>query len=397
MNKLGFALVFVAGSASAGGFAVSEQTAASAGTGGAGAARDDDPGAAWHQPAALADGQGLRVDLSLIFARPTLEARALDGSWTEDNEAAWATPPHLDVSYAHGRWAAGLSLGIPFGSGVTWPTDWAGRHEIVASDLKVLRVAPFVAWSFGALRVAAGAHADFGRLQLRRDLDFIDLEGDVAIDMDGRAFGVDAAAYYQPTRELAVGAVFRSGSTLDLAGGANFTAPDAFSAKIPDQQATSAIALPAQLALGGRYVFGRYTALADVEWTRWSTNRRLVIDFDEMATPDVVQDQQWRDTLSVRGGGEYRRGALTLRHGTYVEQSPAPVDKLAPSSPDAHRLGLVVGASWRINRELRVDGFVEQLFLLRRDSENPEALAASYGGRATLAGLGLAWAPGARP
>nr|MBA2544612.1 hypothetical protein [Deltaproteobacteria bacterium] len=121
MNKLAFVVVIIAagspvvggiaagslGTAHAGGFAVSEQTAASAGTGGAGAARDDDPGAAWHQPAALADGGGLRLDLSLIFARPSLEARALDGSWSESNEAAWATPPHLDISYARGRWAAG--------------------------------------------------------------------------------------------------------------------------------------------------------------------------------------------------------------------------------------------------------------------------------------------------
>lgn len=393
MNKLALASLLVAGSASAGGFAVTEQTAASAGTGGAGAARDDDPGAAWHQPAALADGKGLRLGFSAIFARPSLEARALDGSWSEENEAAWATPPHLDISYAQGRWAAGISLGIPFGSGVTWPTDWEGRHEIVASDLKVFRAAPFVAWSFGKLRVAAFGHVDFGRLQIRRDLDFIDMEGDVAIDMDGRAWGGGAAAYYQPTKDLAFGAVFRSGTKLALDGGANFTAPDAFAAKIPDQAARSAISLPAQLSVGGKHVRGAYTLLADVDWTRWSTNKQLVVDFEEMSTPDVVQDQQWRNTISVRAGGEYRRGRLTLRHGTYVEQSPAPVNKLAPSSPDANRLGLVVGASWSINRALRVDGFVEQMFLLRRDAENDEALEASYGGRATLAGIGLAWMP----
>ena len=112
-----------------------------------------------------------------------------------------------------------------------------------------------------------------------------------------------------------------------------------------------------------------------------------------MATPDVVQEQGWRNTLSVRAGGEYERGRLTLRHGTYVEQSPAPVDRLAPSSPDANRLGLVVGAAWQVNRALRVDAFLEQMFLLRRDSENEEALEASYGGRATLAGIGVAWTP----
>jgi len=71
--KLGLFAIAIAPSlpvgAHAGGFAVGEQSAVSAGTGNAGVARDDDPGAAWHDPAALADGGGLRLDLSLIFAR----------------------------------------------------------------------------------------------------------------------------------------------------------------------------------------------------------------------------------------------------------------------------------------------------------------------------------------
>ena len=73
MNKLGLLSLFIASSAYAGGFAVTEQTAASAGTGGAGVARDDDPGAAWHQPAALAP-QLTRLDLETL----ALEQRAIE-------------------------------------------------------------------------------------------------------------------------------------------------------------------------------------------------------------------------------------------------------------------------------------------------------------------------------
>jgi long-chain fatty acid transport protein len=362
------------------------------GPGGAGPARDDDPSAAWHQPAALADGGGLRVDFSLIFARPSLEARALDGSWESSNDARWATPPHVNISYARGAWAAGVSLGVPFGSGVTWPSDWAGRHEIVASDLKVFRAAPFVAWSFGKLRVAAGAHADFGRLQIARNLDFIDMEGDVAIDMDGRGFGVDAAVFVQARPELTLGATYRSRTTLPLAGGANFTGPDAFAAKIPDQAAASSITLPDQLAVGARYRLGRYAVLADVELALWH-NEQLVVDFAEMATPDVTQQQSWRNTVSVRAGGEWTRGQLVLRHGTYLEQSPAPAERLAPSSPDSTRLGVSGGASWRVNRAFAVDAFLESMWLLRRDTSDVESLQASYGGHALLGGLGLRWTP----
>ena len=73
MKKLALVLILTSSAAQAGGLAVAEQNAVSAGTGGAGAGRDDDAGAAWHAPAALADGGGWRVGLSLAFAHPALQ------------------------------------------------------------------------------------------------------------------------------------------------------------------------------------------------------------------------------------------------------------------------------------------------------------------------------------
>ncbi len=389
------ALAAAGPAARAGGFALHDQTAVSAGTGGAGVARDDDPGAAWHVPSALADGGGLRVDLSLIFARPDLEARALDGSWTASNDASWATPPHLDLSYARGRWAAGISLGVPFGGGVAWPAGWPGHHELISTQLQVLRAAPFASWRLGALRVSAGLHVDQGRLQIARDLDFIDMEGDVAIDLSGTGVGAHASAFWDSGRRLALGVAYRSRTRLPMSGGANFTTPDAFAGKAPDQGARTTLTLPDQLVAGGRFRIGSYTALADVELTLWSTHGRTVIDFEQEMTTDVTQRNDWRNTVAVRGGGEWRRGRLVLRHGAYADQAPAPADRLSPSSPDGTRVGLAAGAGWRFDRSWSVDAFVESMWILRRDSANADALAASYGGRATFAGLGVRWTPGA--
>lgn len=395
MSKLLLAtLVAIPSSVLAGGFALPEQTAVSAGTGGAGVARDGDPGAAWHDPAALADGGGLRMDISMIFARPTLEARALDGSWTETNDPAWATPPHLDASYAQGKWAVGVSLGVPFGSGVTWAESWPGRYEIVATKLQVFRAAPFFAYSFGKLRVAGGVHFDAGRMQINRNLDFIDVEGDVAIDMDGRGIGADASLFYAPSDRVSFGAIYRGRTTLDMTGGANFTAPDAFANKIPDQASKSTLKLPDQLAMGTRArITPSYAAIADVELTLWGVNDKTVIDFAHEATPDVMQHNNWKNTVAVRAGGEYQRGRMTLRHGMYYDQSPAPTDRLAPTTPDGNRVGLSAGASWQMTPAVAVDAFAESLWILRRETQNMDALQASYGGRALLAGVGLRWMP----
>lgn len=394
MHKTLAAILALSATAHAGGFALPEQTAVSAGTGGAGVARDGDPGAAWHDPAALADGGGLRLDISMIFARPALEAQALDGSWTATNEPAWATPPHLDASYAQGKWAVGISLGVPFGSGVTWSENWPGRYEIVATKLQVFRAAPFFAYSLGKLRVAAGVHLDAGRMQINRNLDFIDMEGDVAIDMDGRGVGGHASLFYAASPRVSLGAIYRSRTRLPLEGGANFTAPEAFANKVPDQTTRSELVLPDQMAIGTRVrVTPSYAAVADVEYTLWSVNDETVIDFAHAETPDVMQANGWSNTLAVRAGGEYARGRLTLRHGMYYDQSPAPSDRLVPTTPDSDRVGLSAGASWQMSPALAVDVFAESLWILRRETQNMDALQASYGGRATLAGLGLRYTP----
>ena len=386
-------ICLLASAAHAGGTAVGEQNAVSAGTGGAGAGRDDDPGAAWHIPAALADGAGMRVGLSLALAHPMLQARAMDDSWTADSEGRWSTPPHLDASYAQGRFAAGIALGVPFGGGVTWPAMWPGATESVQTQLMVLRAAPFVAWRFGALRVSAGVHLDAGRLQIQRNLDFIDTQGDVRLDLDGRGAGVDASVYWQARADLGVGLVYRGRTTIDFAGNANFTAPDAFSGKTPDQTAQTTMTMPDTVVLGAHWRRGAIRAVADLEYANWSVNRKTTVAFANDSTPEAVQRNDWHDTVTVRAGGEWHREKLVLRGGTYFDPSPVPAERLSPSSPDANRLGLTAGASYQFAADWSADLFAEHMWLLRRETTNVDSMAASYGGTAVVLGAGVRWAP----
>lgn len=379
--------------AHAGGTAVGEQTAVSAATGGAGAARGNDPGAAWHAPAALADGGGLRLGVSLALAHPTLQARGADGTWTTDSASAWATPPHVDASFAHGAWAAGVALGVPFGGGVTWPRPWPGATQAVSTDLMVLRAAPFAAYRLGPIRIAAGMHFDAGRLQIQRDLDFIDMEGDVHIDLAGQGVGADASLYYAPRPDVGIGLTYRGRTTLDFDGNANFTAPDAFSEKTPDQTARTTMVLPDQIVLGARYRRGNLTALGDIEYTRWSVNERTEVDFAVDATPTAMQENQWHDTVTLRAGAEWQRDELTARVGGYYDPSPVPAEHLTPTAPDGTRVAFTAGAGYRISPAWSADAFAEQMWILRRDTTSVDTLPASYGGTAVVFGVGMRWTP----
>ncbi|HEY5927393.1 MAG TPA: outer membrane protein transport protein [Kofleriaceae bacterium] len=394
MKKILF-LMLASSTAHAGGLAVAEQNAVSAGTGGAGAARDDDPGAAWHAPAALADDGGLRIGLSLALAHPSLQARGDD--WSADTESKWSTPPHLDASFAMDRWAAGIAIGVPFGGGVTWPTTWPGATQAVRTELMVIRFAPFAAYRVGPIRFSAGMHFDAARLQIQRNLDFIDMQGDVRLDLAGQGFGVDASAYYTPREDIAVGLTYRSRTRFDFAGNANFTAPDAFSEKTPDQTAATTMTMPDQIVLGARWRRGALTALADVEHTRWSINQRTTVDFTHDATPNAIQENGWHDTWAVRAGAEWRHTPkLTARAGGYFDPSPVPAEHLTPSSPDSTRVAATAGVSYRVAPAWTADGFAEHMWLLRRDTTSVDTMPASYGGTAIVVGAGVRWTPAAR-
>ena len=384
-------ILFLAASttAHAGGLAVGDQNAVSAATGGAGAARADDPGAAWHDPAALADDGGWRVGISLALARPSLEARAMDGSWSASTTSGWSTPPHLDASYAHDRWAAGLAVGVPFGGDITWPTMWEGSSQAIETNLMVIRTAPFVAYSFGPVRVAAGMHFDAGRLQLERGLDFIDTQGDVKLDLTGHGIGADASAYYQARPDLAFGLTYRGRTHLTFSGPANFTTPDAFSDKTPDQDASTKMTLPDTVTLGAHWTRGAIAVVGDVEYTRWSAHEQTVVAFTEPQTPNQTEVDQWHDTFSVRAGGEWTRDQLTVRGGGYFDPTPVPAEHLVPTSPDASRLGVTAGASWRFAAGWAADVFGERMWLLRRETTSTDTMPATYGGTAIILGAGL--------
>ena len=379
--------------AAAGGFAVAEQSASAGGAGGTGAARSDDPSAAWYNPAALVDGAGVRIGAGLTAAMASLHAEAMDDSWSESTEGGASPLPSLQASWAGGDWAAGLSLGIPFGADVAWPEDWAGRHEIIASRILVVRAAPFVGWRRGAWRVAGGLQVDTGEMRLRRSLDFIDTEGDVQLSLRGAGLGLHLAAFVRAAERadghLDLGLTYKSRTSIALTGEADFTTPDAFSLKAADQDASSSLTLPDRLTAGAAWQRGAWTFLADLELTAWQVRDQVVIDFSREETPDVTQQADWNATVSVRGGVEWRGGPWVARGGLYRDPSPSPAATLSPSSPDSSRLGGSLGVGCMLGTSWALDAFYGFLRLDERASENPDSMAARYGGHAHLVGAGL--------
>jgi len=376
------------------GYELADQSVLAAGAGGAGAAREGDPGAVWYNPASIADGRGWRGGVSLFLAVPQITAYPTSGQYAPQkattNEAGVATPFAAHLAYSRGRWGAGLYVGTSHGATVTWPAGWWGRYDAQSTSLLVLRTAPSLSLRLGRVRLGVGVHVDYATMDIQRDLDFVDTSGSTHLQLSGVSAGGDASIWVQAAETLSFGFTYQSRTVMHLDGAANFTTPAEFAGRAMDQRITSNLTLPDRFALGAAWVRGPLTLLVDATLTLWSVNDTQTIHFAQGGMPDVKQPQNWHESFSVRVGAEGTVSArMKMRGGAYYDHSAAPSDTLTAASPDAARVGLTLGGTVLLPRGVCMDGFAAVAILLPRDSTSADAIPASYSGYVFYAGLGV--------
>ncbi len=401
---LAVALVVAAAplSANAGGFELAQQGAAAAGVGHAGVAGPGDGSAAWFNPAAIADGGGLRATVGISLGGSTV--RATGDGWEGQTDNPLSTPPYAYVSFSNAWWGVGVTANLAFAGGVRWPEDWEHRFDIIQSSPRFLRTTAFFAFRVGPVSFAAGPHLDYGQLSIRKATDHVGEQGSAHIALRGLGVGVDVSALFRLGERVDLGATYRSRTVLALSGEADFDVPTPFQPRFPDQAATSRMVLPDRIAVGvGIRPKGaeRLRILTEASLTLWSVNQELAIDFEDEVTTDTVVRNDWRPTMALRGGVEVRvHERVMVRGGLYLDGlwgGPPPPDTLSPSSPDSTRLGLTAGARIDATDWLAFDLFYEHIELLPRTSTGHDAPIATYRGFANLGGVSVSLAVPLRP
>ena len=326
------------GLARAGGFEVPDQSAVAGATGGTGTARRGDPSSAWYQPAETADGRGFRGGLGLLLAFPTITALGLEEPrQSATTELAVSPPPHLHLSYSENEWSIGMYVGVSHGSSVQWPEGWWGRFEAMQTGILGIRAQPFFALRLGGehgliegfpdIRVSIGAHVDTVRLEQQRMLDFIDQEGRVHLLLWGAGVGGDASVYYQATPELSFGVTYKSRTWMRLNGDADFTVPDPFVGRAPDQRASAELVIPDRLVFGAGWQDALFGVWADIGVTFWSVRDRTRVDFEREATRDIDTPVSWHDAVALRlGAAVHPIPELHARAGLFFDQEVGPAD-----------------------------------------------------------------------
>jgi long-chain fatty acid transport protein len=427
-------LVAVAPAAWAGGFYVPEVGTRALGMASALTADAGSPAAAFHNPAGLIGVRTTQVELGAALVLPTIKyfrrpvrdpntGAQVDFAGSRNSNGVGAVPfaaATFDLGLPDLRF--GLALFVPFGATLNYPADGAQRFVATDIALRTVYVGPALAYRV-APRLSVGisvsyVYADF-QLRQSNALQFVTgdpeatpnpdpgVEGRTSLEArDPFSLGIGAGVLYGlPSDAFSIGASVLLPTTLDLRGDAVVANPsigainqpsgvnlpagsrsDRFGAKVP---------LPLVVRAGAVVrPSDRISIALDVNWQRWSTNQKLVIDFDNeyplLLTPgatmsDVVMDNRWRDTLTVRLGAEatpLRDLPLVVRAGALYDQSPIDDRRFDLLTPDSDKLGLSVGASYTLGpatgTRLRLDvGFLQLLFAERNINPSDQIDASS--------------------
>lgn len=368
-------LSFWAVPAVAGGFSQGFQGSTSAGLSGAVTGRPNMPEAGYYNPAgfAIQDEWGIGVGGSFLF--PQVFHEDPETNTQTRAEVNGAFPPSLHGFGRYGKFAGGLSLGIPYGSGLQWPDDWPGRFEVTSTSLRVMEAAPSVAWRpLDWLAIGGGPRVAWANVSFAQRLDFARPEEEARVSLEAATpgFGGQLGVWAQPLDLLTVGLSWRSAMTLNFAGLAIFEdVPPEMSGSAHDTTGRTTITLPDRIAVGLAYELAATGFISvDLEYNRWSVFDTFEVRFDSSDVPDMEEARNWDNTISMRLGVEYISpfDGLAIRSGFAIDPSPAPSETLTPAQPDTDRYMISLGAGYRTEPGVQVDVAYNYITLSRTNS-----------------------------
>jgi long-subunit fatty acid transport protein len=392
-----------ASSVQASGFFSGSTGARAAGRAGAFTAKADDVTAVVFNPAGLSRIAGTVVQVGNRFSynanaftrEPTLDWGNLEGGVAPlvrfdeaENQTPWQLlEPFLGVASNLGLPDFGFALAAYAMTGISrqeFPLDGGQRFMMVKREAVILNYTASAAWKYGdkfglgaSLQWVSVPKLDY-QLVINSD-PFAAAANPVTSELDMLAtvsgsdpftFNAILGAWFRPAPflELAIsGQVVPSrietDSTLDvdpLSPGTVETV-ELYRNGEPANDVTLSLPLPLSARVGVRYLHleqarERFDVELDLVYETWSRVDRFTLDGNGLEARflgervDISRidiEKEWRDTLSVRLGGDYHvvPGVCTLRAGAFFESAVADPANAHVDFVSGKQLGATLGAS----------------------------------------------------
>lgn len=356
MKRLaGILLATAAATAHAGGLQRTNGISArGTGMGGAWAAWADDASAVYFNPAAM-DAMDPEIDVGgeYVTAPRTYTPRAADGTDGAAQKTTISSP--VPSAGAVGRMynddepsriTLGGGIWNTFGGSVSYkPT---GQPAIDASEDIALEADAGIAVRVSD-RLALGATFRLGLGLFSSDATMNPFDAHLSGNGLGLAGGLGALV--RPTDNVRIALAWRSPLTITTEGDGTVT----FTGGPSNQQVRHEQTWPQEASLGvGVRPAPALKLAAQVDWAQWSQLKEIAVRFPASPGNDQVYREDWKDTWTVRAGGEYTFGVVAIRAGAYVDTSAVPDRTIERQYFDLTKYGVSAGAGtafagWRID------------------------------------------------
>jgi len=363
------ALLAVQTGASAGGFAIREQSATGQGMSFAGvAAGSGGLSSIFWNPATLTMLPGWRSEWhgSLILSNseitplPGTNPLLLPLGSSGDLGVDALVPASYSSYQLSDRLWVGLYTGAPFGLATKPGPIWAGQPYARTTAVKTYEAQPTLGFRVNDwLSLGVGVRAQYFDVRYKSATGgaaaFTPFAPTGGLEGDSFGIGYSLGATLTPFAGTEIGIGFRSGIDHELEGELNFLLP-----------IRARVVLPESVTVGLRQrVTDGFTVNATAEWTNWSRlgfpRVRNAITGGLSPVPALPLD--YEDGWFFSAGAEYRvMPALTVRAGVGYEISPVEDRVRSPRLPDNDRIWLSLGASYQWNEKLSFDVGYSHIF-----------------------------------
>ncbi|WP_206052092.1 OmpP1/FadL family transporter [Nonlabens xiamenensis] len=333
------------------------------------------------------------------------------GTFAETDSPA-GTPVYLYATYKITEdFAAGIGVYTPYGSNVTWPTDWAGSHLVNEIELSAIFIQPTLSYQlFDSVSIGGGPILAIGGVEFNRNASrtLTDEQGNrsnIAIEDSGvTAWGWSAGLMFTPSDKFTLGFNYRSLIDIESEEGTATFSNFPNSSLTPDNGTTgftATLPLPAEATLGISYKLSDKLLLAfDYNRAFWSEYNSLDIEFDNGIVSE--NPRNYKDSSTYRFGAQYQAlDNLVVRAGYYFDESPVRSGYFAPETPRNDSNGYTFGLSYQISPKFAIDASVLYLrfkeitesYDFYFDTGSPVAapFEGTYKSSALIAGLGLTY------
>ena len=371
-------LIAMASSTYAAGFMLTEQSASSLGRAYAGAGVDgSDISGVFYNPATMTLHPGTQIQAGFVAIGLDLDYKGNDGT-TENGRANTQPIPFGYISHqATDNVWVGLAMTVPFGMGTEYDDNWSLASRGISAQVLTFDFNPNVAWKLSEkVSLGAGMSVQYAAadLKMRDNLPGLPQTVDGEIDADSWAWGFNVGMMWTPADNLRFGLSYRSKVNHHAKGDFTVSNLRQGNMAITGDNLTGALTNPTLEALWGKHdaavslstpAWLMATAAWDVNdllslyatfrWTDWSSFKDLDINYSVVGLGTMTK--AWKDTYLVSLGADMRfYDWWTMRAGIGYETSAVDEAQYRTAIiPDADRLWLALGSSFKVAKDFQLD------------------------------------------